>query len=61
MLAAQIRSTSLSEILRRQSAPPNGVMTVLDGVPVVMARTRGELEFVGKPPSQRLRTDVASA
>jgi PAS domain S-box-containing protein len=51
VLAAQIRSTSLSEILRRQSAPPDGVMTVLDAVPVVMARTRGELEFVGKPPS----------
>ena len=51
VLAAQIRSTSLSEILRRQAAPPNGVMTVLDAVPVVMARTRGEPEFVGKAPS----------
>ena len=51
VLAAQIRSSSLSEILRRQSAPPNGVMTVLDGVPVVMARTRGEAQFVGKAPS----------
>src|SRR6185312_15631788 len=30
VLAAQIRSTSLSEILDRQSAPPNGVMVVLD-------------------------------
>ena len=51
VLAAQIRSTSLSEILRRQSAPPDGVMTVLDGVPVIMARTRGEPQFVGKPPA----------
>jgi PAS domain S-box-containing protein len=51
VLAAQIRSTSLSEILRRQSAPPDGVMTVLDSLPVVMARTRGEPEFVGKPPA----------
>ena len=52
ILAAQIRSASLSEILRRQSAPPNGVMTVLDGVPVVMARTRGEAQFINKPPSK---------
>ena len=52
VLAAQIRSTSLSEILRRQSAPPNGVMSVLDGVPVIMARTRGEAEYAGKPPSR---------
>ena len=52
ILAAQIRSTSLSEILRRQSAPPNGVMTVLDSVPVVMARTRGEAQFINKPPSK---------
>jgi PAS domain S-box-containing protein len=52
ILAAQIRSTSLSEILRRQSAPPNGVMTVVDAVPVVMARTRGEAQFISKPPSK---------
>src|SRR5262245_2539501 len=51
VLAAQIRSTSLSEILRRQSAPPNGVMAVIDGVPVVMARTRGESEYVVQAPS----------
>jgi PAS domain S-box-containing protein len=51
VLAAQIRSTSLSDILRRQSAPPNGVMALVDSVPVVMARTRGEAQFVGKPPT----------
>ncbi len=50
VLAAQIRSTSLSEILRRQSVPPNGVITLLDAAPVVMARTRGEGLFVGKVP-----------
>ena len=52
VLAAQIRSTSLSEILRRQSAPPNGVISVLDGVSQIMARTRGEAEYIGKPPSR---------
>jgi PAS domain S-box-containing protein len=51
VLAAQIRSTSLSEILRRQSAPPNGVISLLDSAPVIMARTRGEQRYVGKVPT----------
>ena len=59
VLAAQIRSTSLSEILRRQSAPPNGVMTLLDSSPVVMARTRGEAQFVGKVPSNDFQQVLA--
>jgi PAS domain S-box-containing protein len=59
VLAAQIRSTSLSEILRRQSAPPNGVLALIDSVPVVMARTRGEAQFVGKPPSKDFREMTA--
>ena len=60
ILAAQIRSTSLSEILRRQSAPPNGVMTVLDAVPVVMARTRGEAQFINKAPSRDFQAFAAT-
>jgi PAS domain S-box-containing protein len=51
VLAAQIRSTSLSDILRRQSAPPNGVIAVVDGASQIMARTRNEAEFIGKSPS----------
>ena len=52
ILAAQIRASSLSDILRRQSAPPNGVISVVDRVSQIMARTRGEPEYVGKPPSR---------
>ena len=52
VLAAQIRSTSLSDILRRQSAPPSGVISVVDGTSRIMARTRGEAEYLGKPPSR---------
>jgi len=59
VLAAQIRSTSLSEILRRQSTPPNGVMTLLDGTPVIMARTRGEAQFIGKTPSNDFQRAIA--
>ncbi|MEJ1964256.1 MAG: ATP-binding protein [Gammaproteobacteria bacterium] len=59
VLAAQIRTTSLSEILRRQSAPPNGVMTILDRTPVIMARTRGEAQYVGKQPSNDFQQATA--
>ncbi|MGH3804897.1 MAG: cache domain-containing protein, partial [Pseudonocardiaceae bacterium] len=52
VLAAQIRTSALSEILRRQSAPPNGVIAVLDGTLHIMARTRGEAQYIGKEPSQ---------
>jgi signal transduction histidine kinase/ActR/RegA family two-component response regulator len=52
VLAAQIRSNSLSEILRRQSVPTNGVITVLDANPQVMARTRREAEYLGMPATK---------
>lgn len=51
VLAAQIRSKSLSDILRRQSAPPNGVIALMDGSSHIMARTRNEEKFVGRLPS----------
>jgi PAS domain S-box-containing protein len=51
VLGAQLRSDILSAILRRQSAPPNGVVALLDRVPRVVARTRGEAEYRGRPPS----------
>ncbi len=58
VLAAQIRSNSLSDILRRQSAPPDGVISLVDGSPHIMARTRGEPEYVGKEPSADFRAMV---
>jgi signal transduction histidine kinase/CheY-like chemotaxis protein len=56
VLAAKVRSTSLSEILRRQGAPPGGVVTLIDRTPRIMARSRSEAEFVGKAPSENFRT-----
>jgi len=52
VLAAQVRASSLSDILRRQSAPPNGVISVVDGYSQIMARTRSEDEYIGKPASR---------
>jgi PAS domain S-box-containing protein len=51
VLAAQIRASSVSDILRRQNVPPSGVIAVVDGVSQIMARTRNEAEYIGRPPS----------
>jgi PAS domain S-box-containing protein len=52
VLGAQLRADALSRILRRQSAPPNGVVTLLDRGPHIVARTRGEQDYRGRPPSE---------
>jgi PAS domain S-box-containing protein len=59
VLAAQIRSTSLSHILRQQSAPPNGVITIVDGAQTVVARTRRESQFVGTTTALDFQTVAA--
>lgn len=59
VLAAQIRSGTLSDILRRQSVPPNGVIALVDSTPRIMARTRGEAEFVGGMPSAEYQAAAA--
>ena len=53
VLAAQVRSESLSDILRRQSATSGAVVSLADRVPRLMARSRNEEEYIGKPPSRR--------
>jgi PAS domain S-box-containing protein len=51
VLGAQLRSSSLSDILRQQNIPANGVVTLVDGAQRILARTRNEDEFLGRPPS----------
>ncbi len=55
ILAAQLRSSALSEVLRRQNVPPNGVVTLIDRTARIIARTRNEEQYVGKPPSAAFR------
>lgn len=55
ILVAEISTQTLSDLLRRQHAPPNGVVTLIDRAPRIMARTRGEDRFVGTPPSAGFR------
>ena len=59
ILAAQIGSEALSDILRRQNPPVGGVVTLLDGTRRIMARTRNEDEYVGKPPTPRFQAAAA--
>jgi signal transduction histidine kinase len=51
MLVAEISTQTLSDLLRRQNAPPNGVVTLIDRNRRIMARTRAEERFVGQFPS----------
>jgi len=59
VLAAQVRSSSLSDILRRQRAPPGGVVSLIDRAPRLMARTSNEAMYIGKPPSEKFRAASA--
>ena len=59
ILVAEISSQTLSDLLRRQHAPPNGVVTLIDRTPRIMARTRGEERFVGQHPSEGFREAAA--
>jgi signal transduction histidine kinase len=59
VLAAKLRREVLSDVLHQQHVPPNGVVTLLDRNVRVMARTRGEQEFVGGPPSPGFQNAVA--
>lgn len=50
-LAAEVRCSSLGDLLRQQQVPEGGVVTVLDNQHRILARNRGEAEYVGRPPS----------
>jgi signal transduction histidine kinase len=51
VLGVRIRSEALGAIVHEQQMPPDGVVTLIDRNRIVMARSRGERDFVGKPPS----------
>jgi signal transduction histidine kinase len=51
VLAAQVRASSLSDILQRQSAPAGGVVSLVDRKPRLMARSRNVEQYIGREPS----------
>jgi PAS domain S-box-containing protein len=48
LLVAQISTQTLSDVLKRQRAPSNGVVSLIDRGARVLARTRGEPEVIGQ-------------
>src|SRR5581483_1181339 len=59
VLVAEVSTQTLSDVLRRQNAPPNGVVTLLDRTYRIMARTRGEPGIIGQRPSQSFQEMAA--
>jgi signal transduction histidine kinase/CheY-like chemotaxis protein len=53
LLAARIRSDSLSAVLREQHMAPTGVVTLLDRDRRIVARSRNERHFIGRFPTRR--------
>lgn len=55
VLTAVLRPEAVLEIVRRHVLPEGATVAVLDGRRTVVARTRNQAEWVGKPPSASLR------
>jgi signal transduction histidine kinase len=51
VLVARLRANAFSEVLRRQKTPPDSVVTLLDGDRTIVARSRNEERYIGKPPT----------
>ena len=54
VLAADVETRQLRDVLLVQRLPPEWIGTLLDRNRVIIARTRGETQFVGQPASERL-------
>jgi signal transduction histidine kinase len=51
VLTAVVRPEAVLEIVKRHVLPEGATVAVLDGHRTVVARTRGQAQWVGKPPS----------
>jgi signal transduction histidine kinase len=51
VLGARIPASVFSDVLRRQKPPHEGVVTLLDKKPAIVARTMNEAALVGVPPT----------
>ncbi len=54
VLSADVETRELHDVLLGQRLPPEWIGTLLDRRRVIIARTRGEAQFVGQPASERL-------
>ena len=61
VLGARVLASEFSDILRRQTAPPGGVATLLDSDLTIMARTRGEEVYRGQKPTPQFAAAIRAA
>jgi PAS domain S-box-containing protein len=59
ILVGEISTQTLSDLLRRQHAPPDGVVTLVDRSRRIMARTRAEERYIGEVPSRGFQDALA--
>src|SRR5262249_32599829 len=59
VLAARVQTEAFSAILRRQDAPPNGAVALVDATGTIIARTRDEAAGVGTKTLPAFATLVA--
>lgn len=51
VIGAKIYARTFGDVLQRQKVPPDGVVTLLDATPRIVARTRSAEKYVGRSPS----------
>jgi signal transduction histidine kinase len=61
VLGARTFTSEFSDILRRQQAPPDGVLALLDTDYTVISRTRAEERFLGEKPTPEFIVALESA
>ena len=61
ILSARIPASTFSDILRRQQAPPDGVLGLLDADLTLFARTRSEEAYLGHKPTAEFIAATRSA
>jgi signal transduction histidine kinase len=52
VLGAKVYARMFNDVLQRQKVPLDGVVTLLDSTPRVVARTRNQDKYVGQPPTR---------
>ena len=52
VLGAKVYARMFNDVLQRQKTPLDGVVTLLDSTPRIVARTRNQDKYVGQPPTR---------
>jgi len=61
VLGAKVYARMFNDVLQRQKTPLDGVVTLLDSTPRIVARTRNQDKYVGQPPTRDFVEQAAQA